>query len=189
MSLLRLTVLGVVAIVATVQGTVTRSQIITTPNIEKVCRSAPTLTYRKTVVYVDLASIKGASLQWGWTILNRLELAPRESLTVVAVNPGTFEAQEVFETCYPTRTNSEIEEARRSRGWWDKVVTLDPADQQRDDLQTFETRLKNALNRVEKESITYKETERRNILGAIALDKNRYSERFLSHYNLYRWNY
>ena len=73
--------------------------------------------------------------------------------------------------------------------WWDKVVTLDPADQQRDDLQTFETRLKNALNRVEKESITYKETERRNILGAIALDKNRYSERFLSHYNLYRWNY
>jgi hypothetical protein len=56
-----------------------QSQIIATPNIDKVCKSAPTLTHRRTVVYVDLASIHESRTEWGLTILNRLELAPRET--------------------------------------------------------------------------------------------------------------
>jgi hypothetical protein len=64
-----------------------QSQIIATPNIEIVCKSAPTVTHRRTVVYVDLASIRASRTEWGLTILNRLELAPREILTILAVNP------------------------------------------------------------------------------------------------------
>jgi hypothetical protein len=149
-------------------------QIITTSNIEQLCASAPVLTYRKTVIYVDLAAIRNARIEWGLTILNRLELAPRERLTIVAVNPSTFEGIEVFESCFPALTVSEVEGARKSRGIWDKLVSPDPVDQQRENLQTFDARLRNALDKIIAESKSYRAGERQNILGAIAFDKNRY---------------
>src|SRR5262245_16503215 len=152
------------------------SQIIATPNIEKVCKSAPTVTHRRTVVYVDLASIRESRTEWGLTILNRLELAPREILTILAVNPSTFEIGEVFDSCYPVFTPSEIDEARKSRTAWDKLTTLDPADQQRENLQTYDSRLRNALDKIVAQAGKFKETARRNILGAIAFDKNRFSD-------------
>jgi len=152
------------------------SQIIATPNIEKVCKSASTVTHRRTVVYVDLASIRDSRTEWGLTILNRLELAPREILTILAVNPSTFEIGEVFDSCYPVFTPSEIDEARKSRSAWDKLTTLDPADQQRENLQTYDSRLRNALDKIVAQAGKFKETARRNILGAIAFDKNRFSD-------------
>jgi hypothetical protein len=160
------------SVLATQNGA--QSQIIATPNIEKVCKSAPIVTHRRTVVYVDLASIRDSRTEWGLTILNRLELAPREILTILAVNPSTFEIGEVFDSCYPVFTPSEIDEARKSRTAWDKLTTLDPADQQRENLQTFDSRLRNALDKIVAQAGKFKETARRNILGAIAFDKNRF---------------
>ena len=154
-----------------------RSQIINTATIEQLCKTAPQATSRKTIVYVDIASVRKESPQWGLTILNKLELAPRETLTLISVNPSTFEIKEVFDTCYPKFSDSEIAEARKSRSWWDKLFTADPADQQKENLRTYEARLRNALNRIENESQKYQERGRRNVLGAMSLDKNRYSDR------------
>jgi hypothetical protein len=153
-----------------------KAQLIATPNIEQLCRTAPVLTYRKTVVYVDVAAIKNASEEWGLTILNRLELAPREVVTVLAVNPNTFDVKEVFDSCIPTLSPPEVEDAQHSRGIWDRLFTLDPISQQREDLQTLDARLRNALDAIITESRQYQEGERRDILGAIAFDKNRYSD-------------
>lgn len=153
-----------------------RAQILTTPNIEQLCRTAPALTHRKTVVYVDIAAIRSATEEWGLTILNRLELAPREALTVLAVNPNTFDVKEVFESCFPKLSTSELDDAQHSRGIFDKLTTLDPVAQQRENLQTFDVRLRNSLDAIIAESKKYQEGTRRNILGAIAFDKNRYSD-------------
>jgi hypothetical protein len=153
-----------------------QSQIIATPNIEIVCKSAPTVTHRRTVVYVDLASIRASRTEWGLTIINRLELAPREVLTILAVNPSTFEIGEVFDSCYPVFSPSEIDEARKSRTAWEKLTTLDPADQQRENVQTFDSRLRNALDKIVAQAGKFKETARRNILGAMAFDKNRFAD-------------
>jgi hypothetical protein len=181
MSSLRLDTIAILAIVtgaSLIGGTEgAGAQIIATPNIEQLCRSAPAITYRKTVVYVDLASVRSAKPEWGLTILNRLELGPRETLAVIAVNPNTFEVREVFDTCLPSLSNAEIDEARRSRGVWEKLISLDPVDQQRENLNTFDARLRNALDRIIGEAAKYQEGKRRNVLGAIALDKNRYADR------------
>lgn len=173
--IMQLTLLIIATLIASVGDGI--SQIYNTPNIDQLCRSAPALTSRKTVVYVDIASVRKGNPQWGLTILNKLELVSRESLTVVSVNPTTFEAKEEFDTCYPKLSESEIAEARKSRSILDKLFSLDPADQQRENLQTFTARLGNALNRIEGDSEKYKEGGRRNILGAISVDKNRYSDR------------
>jgi hypothetical protein len=156
--------------------TAASAQLLTMSNIKELCTSAPTVTHRKTIVYVDLSAIQSANIEWGLTILNRLELAPREVLTVVAVNPQTFEVMEAFNICYPKLTDTEIADDRKSRGIVDKLISSDPADQQRENLQTFDTRLKNSLNKIVAESKKYKEGERRNILGAIAFDKDRFSD-------------
>ena len=152
------------------------AQLIATPNIDQLCKAAPILTYRKTVVYADLAAIQSAKQDWGLTILNRLELAPRETLSVIGVNPNTFEVKEVFDSCFPELAASEIQNARLSRGIWDKLTSLDPVDQQRENLQTFDARLRNALDQVIALSNRYQAGERQNVLGAIAFDKDRYSD-------------
>ena len=152
------------------------AQIINTPNIEELCRTAPTVTYRRTLVYVDTGSIKKDKTDWGLTILNRLELAAREHLTVLSVNPSTFEVSPIFDSCYPTLTKQEIDGTRSGRGLVDKFLQLDPADQQRENLQTFDARLRNGLNRVVGDASKYEQGKRRNILGAIAFDKNRFSD-------------
>ena len=97
-------------------------------------------------------------------------------LTVVAVDPQTFEIVEAFNLCYPKLTDMEIAEDRKARGIVDKLFSSDPADQQRENLQTFDTRLKNSLNKIVAELKKYKEGDRRNILGAIAFDKDRFSD-------------
>jgi hypothetical protein len=152
-------------------------QILNDANPAEVCKSAPPLTSRKTIVYVDVASVRKENPQWGYTILNKLELAPRESLSIISVNPTTFEIKEAFDLCYPKLTESELVKERTSRSMWEKLTRSDPVDQQKENLKIFETRVRIALNGVEGESGKYKEGARRNILGAISLDKNRYAER------------
>ena len=53
---------------------------------------------------------------------------------------------------------------------------MDPVDQQRENLQTFDARLRDALNSIIAESKKYQEGKRQDILGAIAFDKNRYAD-------------
>ena len=53
------------------------AQILATSNIKELCTSSPAVTHRKTIVYVDLSAIQSANIEWGLTILNRLELAPQ----------------------------------------------------------------------------------------------------------------
>jgi hypothetical protein len=158
--------------------------LINTTDIRQMCASAPVLTYRKTVIYVDLAEVqklalnsKGAKPEWGLTILNKLELAPREALTVLSVDPSTFDVKQVFESCLPILTDSEITDARKTRTIFQKLTSMDPGDQNRENLQTFNVSLGNALDRILRDSSSFSEGTRRDILGAIALDKDRYSDK------------
>jgi hypothetical protein len=153
------------------------AQILATPNMEHVCKTAPPVTHRRTLVYVDLASITKGKTEWGLTILNRLELAPREWLTILSVNPNTFEINQVFDLCFPSLTKSEIDQQRRERGLWNKLTNLDPEDQQRENLQTFDARLRNSLDRLISEAAKLQQGKRRNVVGAIAFDKNRFADR------------
>lgn len=153
------------------------AQILNTNDIDAICRSYKPETHRDTLVYVDLSSIKAGEDEWGYTILKKLELAPRERVTVLGVNPSTFEITEVFDSCYPTFTQSEISHLRDSRSIWDKLITQDPEAQQRDNLQTFDARLRNSLDKVVSFSKKYVLGKRRNILGAIAVDKNWFTQR------------
>jgi hypothetical protein len=150
-------------------------QIIATQNVGDICSSSA-ITHRKTVVYVDLASIKKDEREWGLTILNKLELAPREWLTILGVNPNTFEITEVFDSCYPTLTKSEINATRSSRGWLDSLTKLDPDSQQRENIQAFESRLRNSLDKLVDAAVKFSPGKRRNLLGALAVDKNRFQD-------------
>jgi hypothetical protein len=169
----------VLAAVGAIFGSCTNAtgQILATPNIEELCKSAPTVTHRRTLIYVDLAAIGKGKTEWGLTIINRLELGPRESLTILGVNPNTFEINQVFDSCYPSLTKPEIEQGRGGRDFWDKMTKLDPVDQQRENLQTFDARLRNSLDKLISDASKLEQGKRRNVLGAIAFDKNRFSDR------------
>lgn len=151
------------------------AQILNPNDIEAICRSFKTETHRTTIVYVDLSSIKQGEDEWGYTILKKLELGPRERLTVLGVNPNTFEVIEVFDLCYPTFTQPEILQIRGNRSLWDKLIAHDPETQQRDNVQTFDARLRNSLDKIVAASKKYTSGKRRNALGAIAVDKNRFT--------------
>jgi len=153
------------------------AQIINTNDIDTICRSNRAETHRNTIVYVDLSSLTPGEDEWGYTILKKLELAPRERVTILGVNPSTFEVLEVFDSCYPTFTQSEILQIRNNRSLWDKLITQDPESQQRDNLQTFDARLRNSLDKIVASSKKYMLGKRRDILGAIAFDKNRFTNR------------
>lgn len=153
-----------------------QAQIVATSNIEELCKSAPPVTSRRTLVYVDLASIVKGKNEWGLTILNRLELGPREWLTILSVNPNTFEINQAFDICHPSLVKNELEGGDR-RGFWDKLTQFDPATQQRENLQTFDARLRIALDKLIADATKFVPGKRRNVLGAIAFDKNRFSDR------------
>jgi len=152
------------------------AQIINTSDIDALCRS-PARTHRSTLVYVDLSSLREGENEWGYTILKKLELAPRERLTVLGINPSNYEVLEVFASCFPKFTQSEIDKIRHDRTLWDKLVSQDPESQQRDNLQTFDSRLRNSLDRIVSASKKFVLGKRRNVLGAIAVDKNRFTDR------------
>lgn len=156
------------------------AQIINTADIEALCRS-PAKTHRNTIVYIDLSSLRPGEDEWGYTILKKLELAPRERLTILGVNPSNFEVLEVFASCNPTFTQSEIDQIRSNRTLWEKLITQDPEPQQRDNLQTFDARLRNSLDKVVSASKKFVLGKRRDILGAIAVDKNRLTDKDASY--------
>ena len=60
----------------------------------------------------------------------KLELAPRERITVLGVNPNNFEVIEVFDLCYPTFTSSEITRIRNERTLWEKLIIFRPTNSQ-----------------------------------------------------------
>lgn len=151
-------------------------KIIVTPNLKEFCRSTP-VTHRKTIIYVDLASVRRSDTEWGLTLLNKLELGPREAVTVLGVNPSTFEVIETLNSCYPTLTRDEIAASRENRGVWEKLTQMDPEAQQRENVQTFDSQLRNALNKIVEASSKVPQTgNKRNLLGAIAIDKNRFRD-------------
>src|SRR5262245_28607498 len=78
------------------------AQIINTSDIDKICRENKPVTSRNTIVYVDFASLKPGETEWGYTLIKKLELATRERITILGVNPNTFEVFEVFDLCHPT---------------------------------------------------------------------------------------
>jgi hypothetical protein len=154
-----------------------RAQLLVIPDVDKLCQSAAAETHRNTIVYVDLSSIKKGVDEWGYTILRKLQLTPREHLTVLGVDPTSFEVLEVFDSCYPILSPNEITQIRNKRSWWEWLTRSDPETQQRDNLQTFDSRLRIALDRIEAQASKFVTGQRRNILGAIAVDKNRFTKR------------
>lgn len=153
------------------------SGFLVTPNIDDLCKNVKPATHRSTVIYVDLGSISKDRTDWGLTILNRLELGPREPLTILGVNPGSFEISLVLDSCYPTLTKKEADSVRASRGITDKLFTLDPMDQQSANLKTFDARLRNSLDALIVKSAGVEPGKRRNVLGAIAFDSRRFTDR------------
>jgi hypothetical protein len=151
-------------------------QIVATQNIGDICNLKP-VTHRATIVYVDLSSVKKSEQEWGLTLLNKLELAPRERLTILGVNPSSFEVSEVFDSCYPILTKSEIAEAQANRGFWNTLTTMGPEAQQRENIETFSTRLRSSLNKLVDAAGKLSLDQRRDILGAVAIDKNRFEDR------------
>jgi hypothetical protein len=79
--------------------------------------------------------------------------------------------------CYPVFTQSEISQVRNNRTFWDSLIKSDPEVQQRENLQLFDARLRNSLDKVIEWSKKFTLGKRRNILGAIAVDKNRFTDR------------
>ena len=152
------------------------AQIINYQDVDALCRSATVQTHRHTIIYVDLSSLKQGDNEWGYTILKKLELAPRERTTVLGINPSNFEVLEVFASCLPTFTSSEISQIRNDRTLWEKLINSDPESQQRDNLQTFDSRLRNSLNKLLAASKKFVPGKRRDVLGAIAVDKNRFTD-------------
>ena len=57
------------------------------------------------------------------------------------------------------------------------MIAHDPETQQRDNVQTFDARLRNSLDKIIASSKKYTGGKRRNVLGAIAVDKNRFTNR------------
>lgn len=163
-------------VLCTIASTSSFAQLINTNDIDAICRSNKAETHRNTIVYVDLSSLVPGEDEWGYTILKKLELASRERITILGVNPSTFEVLEVFDSCYPTFTQSEILQIRNHRSLWDKLIMQDPESQQRDNLQTFDARLRNSLDKLVASSKKYVVGKRRDILGAIAVDKNRFTD-------------
>jgi hypothetical protein len=121
-----------------------------------------------------LATIQGSTTKLGLTILNKLEFAPREKITVVTIDPNTFDGITIFDACYPVFTPLEIDATRKAQGLWEGLTNSDPLDQQRENLQAFDAQLRNTLDKIVVASKKYRDGERRNVLGAIAVDKNRY---------------
>jgi len=152
------------------------AQIINTNDVDAVCKTATVQTHRNTIVYVDLSSLNPGDKEWGYTILSKLELAPRERVTVLGVNPSNFEVLEVFGSCYPTWTASEIAKLRNERSFWQQLISEDPESQQRDNLQVFNSRLSNSLDKLLAAAKNLSLGKRRDILGGIAVDKNRFTE-------------
>lgn len=153
------------------------SQVLITPDLREVCAQAP-LTHRRTIAYLDVSAIDPNELEWGLTVLNRLELAPREWLTVLAVNAIDYSVKEVFNLCYPALTKAEIATLRADRSLWDRLVTFDPEDQQAENIEMFDSRLRLALDGVRDQAVNLdRSAPRRNILGALAFDKNRFADK------------
>lgn len=153
------------------------AQIVVTADLDEVC-SQPPVTHRRTIAYLDLAAIGPDELEWGLTILNRLELAPREWLTVLAVNAIDYSVKEVFNLCYPILTEEEIEALRADRSFFDDLFVFDPGQQQEENLEMFDSRLRLALDSVREQALALdRSAARRNILGALAFDKNRFADK------------
>lgn len=153
------------------------AQIVVTADLEEVCAQPP-VTHRRTVAYVDLTAIDPDELEWGLTILNRLELAPREWLTVLAVNAIDYSVREVFSLCYPVLTEAEIEALEAERSFLDGLFAFDPEQQQRENLEMFDSRLRLAMDNIREQAIALdRSAPRRNIIGALAFDKNRFDDK------------
>lgn len=153
------------------------AQIVVTADLEEVCTQPP-VSHRRTVAYIDLTAVDPDELEWGLTILNRLELAPREWLTVLAVNAIDYSIKEVFSLCYPALTDEEIEALRADRSFWDDLTTFDPEQQQEENLEMFDSRLRLAMDSVREQAIALdRSAPRRNIIGALAFDKNRFADK------------
>lgn len=172
---MRLVTLCVASFVATSAAWADSGQIIANSNLEDLCK-APSATYRKTLVYVDMGSLSKDETEWGLAILNKLELAPRETLVVMGVNPSTFEVSEYFDSCYPTLTKKELEAEAKSRTTWARLTQMGPEAQQRENLQAFDTHLRASLNKLMEASVKLPQPKRRDVLGALALDKDRFTD-------------
>lgn len=152
-------------------------QIVVSAKIEDTCRSLGQVTTRKTIAYIDLASIRADDNDWGLTLLNKLNLAPREVLIVLAVNPFDLTVREVFNLCWPKYTDDELKTAKQNMSVWAWLVSPDPYDQQKENLETFDNRLRQALEYVRTSQLKKEDEQgKKNFLAAISLDKDRFND-------------
>ena len=95
---------------------------------------------------------------------------------MLGVNPATLEVSDFFDMCYPTLTKGEIDSELAGRGIWDKLTQMGPESQQRENVETFDTRLKSGLNKLVEASSKVSPGKRRNVLAGMALDQNRFAD-------------
>ncbi len=150
--------------------------ILRTDTIQEICAKFPPTSIRQTFVYVDISSVSPQDVDWGLAILNKLSLGAREPLTIFAVNPSDMSTRQVFQQCNPILTPDEMEQQAANRTLVDKLLTFDVEDQQKDNIDSFETSLKGALNSIASEGKRFAGASTlRNVFEAIALDKDRFA--------------
>jgi hypothetical protein len=151
-------------------------QIVISPKLEDICDENEPVSERRTIVYIDFSSIKADDLDWGLTVLNKLNLTPRENLIVLGVNPKNMAVNEVFNLCFPKFTQEEIASVTGDRGIVDWLVSTDPKSQQNKNIELFDNRLKTALDNIRNMALKadLKSDDKKNILAAISLDKDRF---------------
>lgn len=104
----KLTPIALFYLLAFSAGSVQAQDIIRADTTEKICNELPPLSIRETYVYIDLASISGENLDWGLTILNKLELSPREKITILSVDNTSNSVSEELSFCYPQKTKKSL---------------------------------------------------------------------------------
>lgn len=114
----KLTPIALSALLAFSASNALAQDIVRADTTEKICNELPPLSIRETYVYIDLASISGENLDWGLTILNKLELSPREKITILSVDNTSNSVSEELSFCYPQKTKKELDEEESGRSFF-----------------------------------------------------------------------
>jgi hypothetical protein len=137
--------------------------------IEYCKMKSPTL--RETAIYIDTSAIPTDGGDWVNSLIKRLNLASREHLTVSAISPSTSTSRQLFDTCFPGLTSSELAEQEAKRHVGQKVFGRALDRRLKDDQDAFNGKLRAELLRIRAEpSPIGKGTD---ILRALSLDRQR----------------
>jgi hypothetical protein len=136
-------------------------------DIDEYCKKP--LTARETIVYIDPAAVRSSSHDWALTILNKLNLTPRERLKILYIHEGGA-VEESFNLCFPELSPEEIVSENEKRGLLTQIFDDSIEKQLRRAKDIFQNSLQRALSKIIAETGAPQESI--DILKSLSLDKN-----------------